>query len=139
MIPASDIDRLLLSSCDARWRKVARIIGQAYENPESRGIAISRGIAKLMDARLAVMVRSGKLEAKGNVERWGLQRGAAGGARSKQTVLEAGAGEAEAPSCGDEASVARMSEATSRVNPRRRSRISLRSCGLHLIQSDYEY
>ena len=70
MIPASDIDRLLLSSCDARWRKVARIIGQAYENPESRGIAISRGIAKLMDARLAVLVRRGKLEAKGNIKRW---------------------------------------------------------------------
>ena len=50
MIPASDIDRLLLSSCDARWRKVARIIGQTYETLEARGIAISGSIAKLMDA-----------------------------------------------------------------------------------------
>ena len=68
---ASDIDRLLLSCCDARWRKVARIIGQTYEILEARGIAISGGIAKLMDARMAVMVRSGKLEAKGDIKRWG--------------------------------------------------------------------
>ena len=71
MIPASDIDRLLLSCCDARWRKVARIIGQTYETLEDREIAISGGIAKLMDARMAVLVRSGKLEAKGNIKRWG--------------------------------------------------------------------
>jgi hypothetical protein len=70
VIPASDIDRLLLSLCGVHWRKVARIIGQAYENLKSRGIAISRGIAKLMDARLAVLVGSGKLEAKGNTRRW---------------------------------------------------------------------
>ena len=72
MIPASDIDRLLLfSCCDARWRKVARIIGQTYETLEGRGIAISAGIAKLMDARMAVLVRNEKLEAKGNIKRWG--------------------------------------------------------------------
>ena len=71
MTPASDIDRLLLSLCDVHWHKVARIIGQTYENLELRGIAISRGIAKLMDARMAVLVRSGKLEAKGTIKRWG--------------------------------------------------------------------
>ena len=64
MIPASDIDRLLLSFSDAHWRKVARIIGQTYEALEERGNEIFRGIAKLMDARMAVLVRSGKLEAK---------------------------------------------------------------------------
>ena len=71
MIPASDIDRLLLSCCDARWRKVARIIGQTYEALEARGFEIFHGIAKLMDARMALLVRSGKLEAKGNIKRWG--------------------------------------------------------------------
>jgi len=67
VIPASDIDRLLLSCCDARWRKVARIIGQTYEALEARGFEIFHGIAKLMDARMALLVRSGKLEAKGNI------------------------------------------------------------------------
>ena len=71
MIPASDIDRLLLSFNDAHWRKVARIIGQTYKALEERDIAISGGIAKLMDARMAILVRSGKLEAKGNIKRWG--------------------------------------------------------------------
>jgi hypothetical protein len=71
VIPASDIDRLLLSCCGAHWRKVARIIGQTYEILEDHGNAISSGIAKLMDARMAILVRSGKLEAKGNINRWG--------------------------------------------------------------------
>jgi hypothetical protein len=71
VIPASDIDRLLLSHCDAHWRKVARIIGQTYKTLEAREIAISGGIAKLMEARMAVLVRRGKLEAKGNIKRWG--------------------------------------------------------------------
>jgi len=70
VIPASDIDRLLLSLCEVHWRKVARIIGQTYKTLEERGIAISGGIAKLMDARMAVLVRGGKLEAKGNIKRW---------------------------------------------------------------------
>jgi hypothetical protein len=70
VIAASDIDRMLLSFCDARWRKVARIIGNTYTALEKRDIPISHGIAKLMDARMAVLVRSGKLEAKGNIKRW---------------------------------------------------------------------
>jgi hypothetical protein len=70
VIPASDIDRLLLSLCGVHWRKVARIIGQTCETLEAREIAISGGIAKLMDARLAILVRSGKVEAKGNIRRW---------------------------------------------------------------------
>ncbi len=57
MIPASDIDRLLLSFCDAHWRKVARIIGNTYESLEEHGNEIFRGIAKLMDARMAMLAR----------------------------------------------------------------------------------
>jgi hypothetical protein len=71
VISAADIDRLLLSFADAHWRKVGRIIGHTYETLEERGSEIFRGIAKLMDARMAVLVRSGKLEAKGNIKRWG--------------------------------------------------------------------
>jgi hypothetical protein len=71
VIPASDIDRLLLSFSDAHWRKVARIIGQTYKTLEERRNEIFHGIAKLMDARLAVLVRNGKLEAKGYIKRWG--------------------------------------------------------------------
>lgn len=71
MTPASDIDRLLLSFCETRWLKVARIIGETYDALEARGFKIFRGIAKLMDARMAILVRSGKVEAKGNIKRWG--------------------------------------------------------------------
>jgi hypothetical protein len=64
VIPASDIDRVLLSFSDARWRKDARIIGQTYEALEARGTEIFRGIAKLMDARMAFLIPSGKSDAK---------------------------------------------------------------------------
>jgi hypothetical protein len=88
VIPASDIDRLLLSCCDAQWRKVARIIGQTCETLEARGIAIFRSIAKLMDACMAVLVRSGKLEAKGNIKRWGYSEVRLAGASQSGRFIE---------------------------------------------------
>ena len=98
MIAASDIDRLLLSCCDTHWRKVARIIGQTYEALEARGTAISGGIAKLMDARMAVLVRSGKLEAKGNIKRWGYSEvRMAGGRQTRPFAKPALARRADAP------------------------------------------
>jgi hypothetical protein len=71
VISAAVVDRLILSFCDTRRRKVARIIGQTYDALERRGIVIVGGIAKLMDARMAALVRNGKLEATGNIKRWG--------------------------------------------------------------------
>jgi len=50
VIPASDIDKLLLSFCDVRWLKVARIIGKAIRTFESRGVRA--------------------LEAKGDIRNW---------------------------------------------------------------------
>jgi hypothetical protein len=50
VIPASDIDKLLLSFCDVRWLKVARIIGKAIQTFESRGVRA--------------------LEAKGDIPNW---------------------------------------------------------------------
>ncbi len=70
MIPASEIDQLILSFGDTRWLKVARIIGKTLEALEQRGVAMGGTVAKQIDARLAVIVRSGKLEAKGNIKRW---------------------------------------------------------------------
>jgi hypothetical protein len=71
VIPASEIDQLLLSFCNhERWRKVARIIGQAYEVIERREGHLPEGIADEMDARLAILVASGQLESKGNIKRW---------------------------------------------------------------------
>jgi Protein of unknown function len=67
MIPAADLDLLLLSFCDRRWLKVARIIGKTFEALESQNVPIS---ADQADARLAVLVESGQLEAKGDIKRW---------------------------------------------------------------------
>jgi Protein of unknown function len=71
VIPASDIDQLLLSFCKHEyWQKVARIIGKAYEVIQQREGQLPKGLAEEMDARLAILVASGQLESKGNIKRW---------------------------------------------------------------------
>lgn len=70
MTSASDLDQLLLSFCTERWQKVARIISKTYEVLETRGRMFT-GIADHVDARMAALVGTGQLEAKGNIKRWG--------------------------------------------------------------------
>jgi Protein of unknown function len=70
MIPAADLDQLLLSFCTERWQKVARIIGKTYEVLETRG-SIFTGIAEHVDVCMAALVGAGQLEAKGDIKRWG--------------------------------------------------------------------
>ena len=71
MISSSELDRLLLSFCDIRWRKVARIAGCTLQALEERNVQIDGTVADQIDARMAVLVGSGQLEAKGNIKRWG--------------------------------------------------------------------
>lgn len=70
MIPASELDELLLSFCDQHWRKVARIAGQALQALEQRGVELDGSFADQIDARMAALVASGQLEAAGNIKRW---------------------------------------------------------------------
>jgi Protein of unknown function len=70
MIPAAELDRLLMSFCTERLQKVARVIGKTYEVLEARRMMFP-GIAEQVDARMAALVGSGELEAKGYVKRWG--------------------------------------------------------------------
>jgi hypothetical protein len=67
VIPASDIDRVLLSFCEDSWLKVARIVGKTMKTFEQRGTPIS---ADAIDARLAALVDSRQLEARGNIRNW---------------------------------------------------------------------
>jgi hypothetical protein len=71
MIPADDIDRLLLSFSDTHWQKVAKIIGNTMKALEQRGVQMDIGVADQIDARMAALVGSGQLEAQGNIKRWG--------------------------------------------------------------------
>ena len=70
MIPADHLNQLILSFCTTRWLKVARIIGKTMDALEQRGVPMD-GIADQLDARMAALVGSGQLEAKGNIKRWG--------------------------------------------------------------------
>jgi Protein of unknown function len=67
MIPASEIDQLLLSFCSDRWQKVVKIIGKTFDALEQRQVRVS---ADEIDIRMAALVTGGPLEAKGNIRKW---------------------------------------------------------------------
>jgi hypothetical protein len=70
MLPAPELDQLILSFCNEHWQKVAKIIGNTFKALEQRGISIN-GAAEKVDERMAALVGSGRLEAQGNIKRWG--------------------------------------------------------------------
>lgn len=70
VIATSELDALILSFCDDHWRKVARVFSKTMQVLEGRGIQISDGVADALDARMAVLVGAGRLEAKGNIREW---------------------------------------------------------------------
>jgi hypothetical protein len=70
VIAASELDDLILSFCDDHWRKVAMVFGMTMQVLEDRGIQIDGGIANALDARMEVLVGSGRLQAKGDIRQW---------------------------------------------------------------------
>jgi hypothetical protein len=52
VIPASDIDQVILSFCEGRWLKVARIIGNTLQTFEERGVQVGAETAEAIDARI---------------------------------------------------------------------------------------
>jgi hypothetical protein len=70
MISASELDKLILSFCVIPWRKVARIAGDTLQALEERSVPIDGSVAGQFDARMAALVGSGQLEAKGNIRKW---------------------------------------------------------------------
>jgi hypothetical protein len=85
MISVSDLDQLLLSFCDRRWLKVARIAGKALDAIEARGIKLDGTYADQIDARMATLVGTGQLEAKGDIKRWGYSEVRLPGGREEAT------------------------------------------------------
>jgi hypothetical protein len=65
-----EIDQLILSFCNTRWQKVAKIIGKILQVFEERQIRWNTAFAVTIDARMAIPVRNGKLEAQGNIRKW---------------------------------------------------------------------
>jgi len=67
VIEPSDIDELLLSFCETRWLKVARIVGRTLQAFEDRGLRVT---ADEIDARIQSLVDTRRLEARGNILNW---------------------------------------------------------------------
>jgi hypothetical protein len=70
MISAKTLDQLLLSFCDTRWLKVARVIGNSYKILERCGIRPGTTTAKIIDMRMTALVGNGRLEAQGDIRKW---------------------------------------------------------------------
>jgi len=70
VIAAPELDELILSFCDEHWRKVARVFSKTMQVLEDRGIQVSGSVADALDARMEVLVRTGRLEAKGDIREW---------------------------------------------------------------------
>jgi hypothetical protein len=70
MTPAAELDQLLLSFCGARWLKVARIAGDTLQALEERGVEMDGSVAGQIDARMAELLKTGRLEAQGDIKRW---------------------------------------------------------------------
>ncbi len=66
-ISAHGIDVFLLSFASGRWQKVAKIIENTLWTCDNQRLRVS---AKAIDMRMAVLVRNGRLEAKGNIKHW---------------------------------------------------------------------
>jgi hypothetical protein len=70
VISQHEIDQLLLSFCNTQWQKVAKVIGNVLQVFEKRQIRCNAVLAVTIDARMAILVRNGKLEAQGNIRKW---------------------------------------------------------------------
>jgi hypothetical protein len=70
MISEAELDALLLSFCAQRFLKVARIASKTLQALADRGITPTNDLEDQIDARLAALVDSGRIEAKGNIKRW---------------------------------------------------------------------
>src|SRR5262249_30999622 len=68
--PSRRTRSLRLSCCDAEWRKVARTAGNTLKALEEQGVQVDGTVADQIDARMAVLVGSGQLEAAGNIKKW---------------------------------------------------------------------
>jgi hypothetical protein len=71
VIPPEELDMLMLSFCDKTyWRKVALIPSKVYLALEERGIEFTGATADAFHARMAALVSTGQLEAKGDIRKW---------------------------------------------------------------------
>jgi hypothetical protein len=63
----ADLDRIILSFCEGRWLKVARVAAKTEEVFEKLGSQLA---SSAIDARLSPLVKNGRLEARGNIRDW---------------------------------------------------------------------
>ncbi len=65
--PSVNLDQLILTHVTHNWQKVAMVLAKALRARENMGSPIS---AEELAARVEALVRNGKLEVRGNVQRW---------------------------------------------------------------------
>jgi hypothetical protein len=66
-VTAADIDALIFAEMSENWRKVARIVGYAFETYVKRSIPLS---AEVIAARVQELAEVGRIESAGNLTMW---------------------------------------------------------------------
>lgn len=66
-VPIDHFDRLLLAAAPSEWTRHVRVVGNALGAAFDENLSIS---SELLFSRLGALVRSGKLQAQGNVHGW---------------------------------------------------------------------
>ncbi|WP_024511215.1 DUF3658 domain-containing protein [Bradyrhizobium sp. ARR65] len=66
-VSEADIDSILFSVMEWQWRKMALVVGMAYGRCKELGLPFSD---EALAARIQVLVKSGRLEAQGDLRRW---------------------------------------------------------------------
>lgn len=61
------LDDIILSNANARWRKVALVM--ALTNDRIREIQLDASLDEIAE-RIKALVRTGRLESQGNLDRW---------------------------------------------------------------------
>ena len=66
-ITAADLDALIFAELAPNWRKVARIVGNAFDASQSRSFCVS---AEVIAARIQALADARKIESEGNLSMW---------------------------------------------------------------------
>lgn len=74
-LPASvsekDIDDIIFSELNRQWRKVARVVGQAFNRCEELGLPLPReGRYEIFGARLQELAEKDRIEGAGDLRKW---------------------------------------------------------------------
>jgi hypothetical protein len=70
-VSEKDVDDIIFSELKPRWRKVAMVVGQAFDRCEEPGLPLPReGRYEIFGARLRELAENDRIEGAGDLRKW---------------------------------------------------------------------